>query len=460
MNSYDTLAIPDADNLLFGNAPTPVTTPHGLVIGGGTVYPELNFTLPTMALSEATYDEVKRHYRQIAEEAVKRAAALEIPGLVLEFETLPPMTENPAWGEELSRILLDTLEEARATKGVQSALRVTPNDIREMERPPRLRSGRHWDAMLETFERCAAAGADMLSIESVGGKEVHDEALTMCNLSHAVFALCVMGARDMTFLWQHIVATAKRHAVVPAGDTACGFGNTAMVLAEQGMIPRVFAAVIRAVSAVRSLAAYACGAVGPGKDCGYENVILKAITGAPMAMEGKTASCAHFSPVGNIAAAACDLWSNESVQNIRLLAGMAPTCFLETLAYDCRLFNATLDDGPEAAKQLRGWLVKSDALCDPQAYILAPEQAVRIAQSIVQAPSYYAAGRDAGLCAVALLREGMAQHELHIEDREQPWLDRMQQELETLPDDEDVFVNQCLGELDHTRFIAAEYDLA
>ena len=68
---------------------------------------------------------------------------------------------------------------------------------------------------------------------------------------------------------------------------------------------RVFAAVVRAVSAVRTLVCYECGAVGPGKDCGYENPILKAITGFPIAMEGKTAACAHLSPVGNIAAAAC-----------------------------------------------------------------------------------------------------------------------------------------------------------
>jgi methanol--5-hydroxybenzimidazolylcobamide Co-methyltransferase len=43
---------------------------------------------------------------------------------------------------------------------------------------------------------------------------------------------------------------------------------------------------VRAVTAVRSLLAYECAAVGPGKDCGYENLILKAITGFPMAMEG------------------------------------------------------------------------------------------------------------------------------------------------------------------------------
>src|SRR5208282_4276214 len=167
-----------------------------------------------------------------------------------------------------------------------------------------------------------------------------------------------------------------------------GFGNTAMALAEQKMIPRVFAAVVRAVTAVRSLVAYECGAVGPGKDCGYENPILKAITGCPMAMEGKTAACAHLSPMGNLAAACCDTWSNESVQNIKLLGGMAPTCYLEQLAYDCRLFNTARRHGKKSALQLQHWLVESDVATDPQAFILSPQSAVALAQVIVMSDSH------------------------------------------------------------------------
>jgi methanol--5-hydroxybenzimidazolylcobamide Co-methyltransferase len=36
--------------------------------------------------------------------------------------------------------------------------------------------------MLELFNRSAAAGAEFLSIESVGGKELHDNALMNGNL--------------------------------------------------------------------------------------------------------------------------------------------------------------------------------------------------------------------------------------------------------------------------------------
>jgi methanol--5-hydroxybenzimidazolylcobamide Co-methyltransferase len=51
--TFKTLAISDPQQLMFGRTPTPVTCGFGLKLGNGQVYPELNFTLPTMAL-EAT----------------------------------------------------------------------------------------------------------------------------------------------------------------------------------------------------------------------------------------------------------------------------------------------------------------------------------------------------------------------------------------------------------------------
>ncbi len=457
--TYHRLAIQKPDDLRFGVAPRPLTTRRGMVIGGGQVYPELNFTLPPMFVDANTMPEVRQHYRDIITGACRRAVELEAPGLVIEFETLPPMTENPAWGIELTRILLDGMADAHAKHGLKSVLRITPNDTREMERPPRMRSGKLYEAMLQTFDGCAAAGAELLSIESVGGKEIHDEALMMCDMRGIIFALCVLGVRDMRFLWTELDAIARKHGAYCAGDTACAFGNTAMVLAEQKMIPRVFAAVVRAVSAVRTLVCYECGAVGPGKDCGYENPILKAITGFPMAMEGKTAACAHSSPLGNIAAAACDTWSNESVQNIRLLGGMAPTCYVEQLIYDCRLMNQALADGRDAALLYRKWLVNSDAGLDPQAYVLTPESVFAIAEAIVKAPNPVAAGKAAALTAVRLLREAKQEGRLKIHPREIPWLDRIQKAVETVPASESEFISEMMGVVDTTKFVAGDYDL-
>lgn len=456
---FTSLEIADPAELRFGHCAHPLRTREGLEIGNGTVFPELNFTLPPMLVCEATLPEVRTQYRQIISAALQRAVDLDAPGLVVEFETLPPMTEHPSWAAELTRILLEAMAEAHARHGLKTVLRITPNDLREMERPPRMRHGPLLEAMLETFDACAAAGAELLSIESVGGKEVHDEALLNGDMRGVLFGLCVLGVRDMRFLWTELVKIARRHGVHAAGDTACGFANTAMVLADQRMIPRVFAAVVRAVSAVRSLVAYECGAVGPGKDCAYENPILKAITGFPMAMEGRMAACAHLSPLGNIAAAACDTWSNESVQNIKLLGGMAPTCSLEQLVYDCRLFNRALAEGPEAARLLRKWLVESDAPLDPQAWILTPENAIALAQAIVRAPTPLAAGRNAGLEAVRLIQEAHRDERLRIPPRELPWLERIRRALESVPESEDAFVEQMLPAVDNTRFLPAEYDL-
>jgi methanol---5-hydroxybenzimidazolylcobamide Co-methyltransferase len=459
MMPFNQLAITDPAELRFGIAPKPLTTRRGLVLGGGLVYPELNFTLPTMLVNADTMPDVRVHYRQIISGALQRAVELEAPGLVVEFETLPPMTENPAWGIELTRILLDAMEVAHAKHGLRTVLRITPNDTREMERPPRMRSGALYEAMLTTFDGCAAAGAELLSIESVGGKEVHDEALMMCDLRGVLFGLCVLGVRDMRFLWTELDRIAQRNGAHCAGDTACGFANTAMVLAEKKMIPRVFAAVVRAISAVRTLVGYECGAVGPGKDCGYENPILKAITGFPMAMEGKTAACAHFSPLGNIAAATCDTWSNESVQNIMLLGGMAPTCFLEQLIYDCRLMNEALADGRDAALLYRKWMVTSDVSRDPQAYVLSPESVMAIAQAIVAAPDHFQAGQSAARVALRLIREGHRDGALRLVPRELPWLERMEKMLDSIPTDESTFVTQMLGEVDTSKFVAADYEI-
>lgn len=460
MKHFTKLSISDPSELRFGVAPNPLTTRHGMVIGGGTVFPELNFTLPPMLVEEATMPEVRLQYQQIITGALKRVGELECDGLVVEFETLPPMTENPQWGIEIARILLDEMERMNSRHGLKSVLRMTPNDTREMERPPRMRSGKLLDNMLATFEGAAAAGAELLSIESVGGKEIHDDALMNGDLRRVLFGLCVLGTRDMKFLWTELDKIARGHHARCAGDTACGFGNTAMVMAGQKMIPRVFAAVVRAISAARTLVCYECGAVGPGKDCGYENPILKAITGFPMAMEGKTSACAHFSPLGNIAAATCDTWSNESVQNIKLLADMAPTCYVEQLIYDCRLMNQALAEGRDSAMKLQKWMIQSDASRDPQAWILAPENVLKIAQVIVASTDHYNAGKNAGLTTINLLRDAHKAGLLMIDSRELPWLDLMQNTLENLPDTETGFIQEMMAEVDTTKFVAADYEIS
>jgi len=431
-----TLAISHLDGLVYGQAPRPVRCGFDLTIGAGTVYPEVNFTLPVIDVCEGTWPEIVSQYDEMAAAILARAVALQAPGIVLEFELLPAMTARPEWGAEITALLHRRLAEVHAKQGLKCALRVTPTDIRDQERPPLLRRGAAWDSLRRSFELCIAAGADIVSIESVGGKEVHDQALLYCDLPAIVFALGILAPRDVGWLWSRIASLCRAggHAI-PGGDSACGFANTAMQLAHQKMLPEVLAAVVRAMSAPRSLAAFEHGAVGPSKDCAYEGPILKAITGCPISMEGKSASCAHFSPVGNVAAAMCDLWSNESVQNVRLLSGSAPAAYTETLVYDCRLMNVAAGRG--RAVELRDWLSQSDEELSPQAAVLSPAATLRIARAIAGAESGYGRTAAAGRAAVCEIKDRLARGTLRLRPREHDYLARIEAALESLPADED-----------------------
>ncbi len=457
MKQFKALEINNADDLIFGNSKYPVTTKHGLVIGGGTVYPELNFTLPTYEICRDNFADMKKIYRDVIDDACKRACDLESPGLVVEFEALIEMTLEPVYSTEITKILADVLDSYYNKYSLKSALRVTPNDTRHKNRPPLMRSGELLDNMLVSFSESAKAGGELLSIESTGGKEIHDDALLSCDISKVLFSLAVLGTRDMNFLWEKIVAIAKETNTIPAGDTACGFGNTAMVLAEKKYIPKVFAAIVRAISIVRSLVAYEQGAIGPGKDCGYENPFIKAITGYPMSMEGKGATCAHGSPLGNISAATCDLWSNESVQIIKLLGGMAPTVCFEQLEYDCRLMNQAHKNS--FAKNYRNMMVDSDQGKDPQALILSPENVIKISSNIVQETGYYRRSKAAALTALNIIEKAHQDKTVKILPVEESWIYMLGEQLTALPQNEADFIELILPQLDESLFIKKDYSL-
>ncbi len=208
------------------------------------------------------------------------------------------------------------------------------------------------------------------------------------------------------------------------------------------MLPEVLAAVDRAMTAPRSLVAFERGAVGPSKDCAYEGPILKAITGCPISMEGKSATCAHFSPLGNIAAAVCDLWSNESVQNVRLLSGSAPEAYAELLAYDCRLMNQASAAG--SASTLRDWLTESDRWLSPQAAILAPEAAWRIGEAIVNATDGYGRTRVAGQMAVRIIQDAIDAGRLALSPAEREWLARIGAALDELPETAEALLGEMV----------------
>lgn len=456
---YKSLIINNPEDLMFGRAPKPVKTRRGLEIGGGQVYAELNFTLPIMSINDSTLKDVYEHYRGIAEGALERALHLESKGVVLELETLLEMTKTPSIGVEIVKVMNEICENYYQKYGLKSEIRLTPNDLREFDRPAKQRTSQYLEPMMELFEKGSIAGGDLLSIESTGGKEVSDDALMNCDIKTIMFALSVLGVRDMQFLWKKIVDVANNHGKIAGGDSACGFANTAMVLAEKKYIPKVFATLVRVISVVRSIVAMEEGAIGPDKDCGYEGPFLKAITGIPISMEGKTAACAHLSPIGNIASACADLWSNESVQNIKLLSGMAPTAYMEQLEYDARLMNEALRAGKLHCTVLQQLLVSSDIYTDPQALILAPENVIRISRELIKGDTYVANAKNGALVTIDIIEEAVATGKLKLSELEMGYLPYMREELESIPENESEFVEMMLPLLDQSKFILAEYGL-
>jgi methanol--5-hydroxybenzimidazolylcobamide Co-methyltransferase len=453
---FGSLAINQTKDLIFGRCKYPVKCGNNLVIGDGMVLPEINFTLPPMSVDHSTWPTVIKHYKEIAENLITRAKALEIPGLVVEFEQLPPMTQNPEWGAEITRLLKDYLNDFYQQSGTANALRVTVVDIRDIDRPPILRHGKAWEQTYEAFRTSAEAGADILSIESVGGKEVHDQALMYGDLKGIIASMGVLACRDMAWLWPHISEISEKNNCISGGDTACGFSNTAMQLAGQGLLPNVLAAIDRAASAPRSLVAYEYGAVGPSKDCAYEGPIIKAITGYPISMEGKSSSCAHFSPLGNIAGALADLWSNESVQNVRLLSGNAPEVFLELLAYDCRLYNTALaENNPH---QLRDWMVNSDLGLNVQALMLEPSIVLAIAEAIVKEDNGYSQTIAAAQKAIDSIEDAESKGIIKLIKSEKNWFERLIREMDSLPQTDDEAI-QYLQDTYGEHFLLESYGL-
>jgi methanol--5-hydroxybenzimidazolylcobamide Co-methyltransferase len=377
--------------------------------------------------------------------------------VLVEFETLPDFTEHPKYGIEANKILLEGMKEAADKYGLKTAIRTTPNDLREFSRPPVMRGGKYWETMLELYEQCAKDGSDFLSIESTGGKEIHDSALVKADIRLAIFALGILGVNDMEFLWNHLVALSDSNSCFAAGDSACGFANTAMILAEKGFIPHVFAAVIRVAAVPRALVAFEQGAVGPSKDCAYEGPYLKAITGMPISMEGKSAAGAHLSPCGNIAAAVADVWSNESIQQVKLLSDMAPVVGMEQLIYDVRLMNTAAEKGQQIL--FRDILVQSDSPLDVQAYVLRPDVVMRISSELVKTQDNFLRTKIAAKLTVEELKKAIAEGKVKSDKRDLKWLDKMEKGIDSIPDDPDKFYQEMKAVLDMDKFIPSEYGL-
>ena len=436
------MAYSSADEMVFGRSVTPVKTGLGLEIGAGYTIPEVNYApRPEAGVSK---EKLIKEYERITTDIMARMVQIGAPAVVLETEHVQQMSNNPDWGAEIAHAQKTIMEDYHDEYGIKCALRHTIGDIRESRDFLDLR-GDKYSVFMEAFEQCAQNGADMLAVESMGGKEVFDHAILRNDMAGVLYGIGVLGSMDMEMIWQDIASVAKKNNVIASGDTDCAQANTAMFIAG-GLLDKnlahTLAIIARAISAARSLVAYEAGAVGPGKDCGYENTICKAIAGVPISQEGKTSTCAHSDLMGNLTMQCCDLWSNESVEYHGEFGGTTVQCWSETLAYDCALMNVALESGNE--KILRDMFVASDLNRDAQGYVLAYPNAYRIGEAIARnGDDIYLRAKNAAIECINIIEEG-AKKKLELSRFEAKALSDAKDAFESLTDDKDQFMSDCL----------------
>ena len=425
---FSRLAYEGPDGISFGFAKTPLRYGLGLSVGDGKVVPEVKYMLKPGF--EKSVESLVAEYRSVTLSVMERSVNQGMLDVQLETEFTEPIVMNKRWSESVATAQKEIMSKYHGEHGVRTALRATIADVRRFDQG--LRAGLHWERIMDSVDEAVGGGADLLSIESRGGQEVFSHSLIRNDLPGMLFAVGVLAPRDVRMLWSEIVARSR--GAIPAGDTACAMANSSMVLAgglAGRRISHVLAAVIRAMCAPRTLACFEEGARGPGKDCAYENAIVKVITGYPISMEGKTSAVAHSSLVGNVAAAICDVWSNETIVADELFGGKSTAVIFEMLGYDTALMNEAIRSGSQG--ELQRLYVASDRYRDPQALVLSPEGAFRIGKAIASEKTDYSRTVAAGMEALKTIEESAGQ--LRLPEIELKYVKKLKDFLSAPPEE-------------------------
>jgi methanol---5-hydroxybenzimidazolylcobamide Co-methyltransferase len=449
------MAYKSADEMMFGTAKKPVKTKRGLVLGGGHVVPEI-VPHPRPG-SEKTMKTLLREYERANGDALERCVIVGHPELQIENEHIFQMSHNPKWGGEIAAQSAKQMDDYLQKYGLKAAYRATIADLRKPDMV-NMRDSDYTREVLESFEECAKY-ADIISIESMGGKEVFDHAIIRNDIAGLLFGQAVLGGLDMEWMWTQIVAIAKKHKCIPGGDTNCAEANTAMFMAGGFLskdVPHTLAALSRAICASRTLVAYECGATGPSKDCAYEDPIIKSVTGVPISCEGKTSACAHADLCGNVIAAVTDVWSNEAVEYHDMFGGSTTAVFTEILGYDVAAMNASIDLGYQ--KEFQACLVNSDKYRGPHGFMLSPDNAWQIGKALVDNNTslYSRAKAAANKCGELMLGDP----KLRLTAFEKESLQGYMKDMKALPDKESDFIDMCLKKYGKVKgFIPGAYGL-
>lgn len=443
---YTKMAYSNADDLVFGRAKHPVSYGFGMKVGAGRVIPEINYA-PRPGTEKDVARLRKEYVDYISKDVLDRAITIGMPDLQIETEWVSQMS-NAKLSAPIVEGQKEITEKYHEEYGINTAVRHTIPDKREPECG--MRAGMDKDSLPELlFENAEVAcenGADVLSVESVGGKELADYAVTNGDIVAFLFGVGYLGTLDMTYIWQEFVDICRKHKTIPGGDTDCSGANVAMFMAGGYLdndVQRTFSAITRAIAAPRTLAAWEVGAVGPDKDCGYEGPICKAIAGKPTSQEGKGAQCAHCDMQGNLIAATCDMWSNESVEYHPEFGGSSVQCWLGNLGYEASLMNTSIQMKQD--KTLRDLYMFSDRFRGPEAYILAYDHAYEIGKAIAEnGNDLYLRAKAAGETAAKIIHNGYTSKELPLTRKQLEVLENCQKQLAALPDNEDDFVEMCV----------------
>jgi methanol--5-hydroxybenzimidazolylcobamide Co-methyltransferase len=450
------MAYSSGEEMIFGTAKNPVTTKRGIVIGGGYVHPEL--VAHPRPGSEKTMKTLLREYERANGDALERMTIIGHPTIQIENEHIFQMTHNPKWGGEIAAQSAKQMDEYLEKYGLKASYRSTIADLRKPDMV-HMRTSDYTNEVIASFKECSKY-ADIVSIESMGGKEIFDHAIIRNDIAGILFGIGVLGAIDMEWMWTQIVEIAKGNNCIPGGDTNCSEANTAMFMAG-GMtskdVPHVIAGLARAVAASRTMTAYECGATGPTKDCAYEDPIIKAMTGVPIATEGKTSACAHSDLAGNLIMAVCDLWSNEAVEYHDMFGATTTSVFAEILGYDVAQLNTAIELGYQ--QQMKEILVNSDRYRDSHSLVVSPDNAWEVGNAIVseRGTSNYASARAGAMKAGEII---LGDAQMKLTALEKDALETAINDMEALPDAEGDFIDMCLDKYKGVKgFNPASYGL-
>ena len=447
VNRYTKMAYKNADEVVFGHAQNPVSYGFGIKVGAGRVIPEINYA-PRPG-TEKSAETLRREYVDyISKDALDRAITIGLPDLQLETEWISQMSDA-----KLSAPIVQgqkaIIEKYHEEYGINTAVRHTIPDKRDPDngmRPGMDKKNGSPEMLFESAEIACENGADVFSVESMGGKELADYAITNGDIVAFLFGVGYLGSIDMTYIWQDFVDICKKNKTTPGGDTNCSGANTSMFMAGGFLdndVQRTFSAITRAIAAARTIVAWECGAVGPDKDCGYEGPICKAVAGKPTSQEGKQCHCAHCDIQSNLMASTCDLWSNESVEYHPEFGGSSVQCWLASLGNEVALMNTSIQLKQE--KTLRDLYMYADRTRGPEGYILSYDNAHKIGSAIAEnGNDLYLRAKAAGETAAKIIHDGYTSKELPLTRKQLEVLEACQKQLAALPDNEDKFREMCV----------------